>query len=181
MTVTVPPPEPRFRPSRSRPSSRTDPPGYCCGRPPNDPGGAGSAGRSAADRRDWPSTSASARRQSAKRGRRSAPSVLFTPAAEPGRSSGTWPSPPGRPDTSASGSTEHRGIRRTGSVGQDPGPRLLPALQSGRAIQLRRDGLTSSYLDEPVLPALREHLEQSWPFQPSGNRRRRPRRVVADR
>jgi DNA-binding transcriptional MocR family regulator len=48
-----------------------------------------------------------------------------------------------------------------------PDPLLLPALHE--AIERFSAGATawtSSYLDEPVLPALREHLEESWPFRP---------------
>ena len=48
-----------------------------------------------------------------------------------------------------------------------PDPLLLPALRE--AIERFSAGATawtSSYLDEPVLPALREHLEASWPFRP---------------
>ena len=48
-----------------------------------------------------------------------------------------------------------------------PDPDLLPALHE--AIERFSAGATawtSSYLDEPVLPALREHLEASWPFRP---------------
>ena len=47
-----------------------------------------------------------------------------------------------------------------------PDPDLLPALHE--AIERFSSGATawtSSYLDEPVLAALREHLEQSWPFR----------------
>jgi len=47
-----------------------------------------------------------------------------------------------------------------------PDPVLLPALHE--AIERFSSGATawtSSYLDEPVLAALREHLEQSWPFR----------------
>lgn len=47
-----------------------------------------------------------------------------------------------------------------------PDPALLPPLHE--AIQRFSSGATawtSSYLDEPVLPALREHLEASWPFR----------------
>ncbi|MCP3858825.1 MAG: hypothetical protein GY704_04175, partial [Phycisphaeraceae bacterium] len=47
-----------------------------------------------------------------------------------------------------------------------PDPALLPALHE--AVERFTSGATawtSSYLDEPVLPALREHLEQSWPFR----------------
>ncbi|HEY7821872.1 MAG TPA: GntR family transcriptional regulator, partial [Acidimicrobiia bacterium] len=47
-----------------------------------------------------------------------------------------------------------------------PDPYLLPALHE--AIERFSSGATawtSSYLDEPVLPALREHLEASWPFR----------------
>lgn len=47
-----------------------------------------------------------------------------------------------------------------------PDPHLLPALHE--AIERFSSGATawtSSYLDEPVLPALREHLEASWPFR----------------
>ena len=48
-----------------------------------------------------------------------------------------------------------------------PDPALLPALHE--AVERFSSGATawtSSYLDEPVLPALREHLEDSWPFRP---------------
>ena len=47
-----------------------------------------------------------------------------------------------------------------------PDPALLPALHE--AVKRFTSGATawtSSYLDEPVLSALREHLEQSWPFR----------------
>ncbi|HCL70026.1 MAG TPA: GntR family transcriptional regulator, partial [Actinobacteria bacterium] len=47
-----------------------------------------------------------------------------------------------------------------------PDPALLPALHE--AVERFTSGATawtSSYLDQPVLPALREHLEQSWPFR----------------
>lgn len=47
-----------------------------------------------------------------------------------------------------------------------PDPALLPPLHE--AIERFSAGATawtSSYLDEPVLPALREHLEASWPFR----------------
>lgn len=47
-----------------------------------------------------------------------------------------------------------------------PDPALLPALHE--AIERFTSGATawtSSYLDEPVLAALREHLETSWPFR----------------
>ena len=48
-----------------------------------------------------------------------------------------------------------------------PDPQLLPALHE--AIERFSAGATawtSSYLDEPVLPALRDFLEDSWPFRP---------------
>jgi DNA-binding transcriptional MocR family regulator len=48
-----------------------------------------------------------------------------------------------------------------------PDPRLLPALRE--AVERFSTGATawtSSYLDEPVLPELREQLEASWPFRP---------------
>ena len=48
-----------------------------------------------------------------------------------------------------------------------PDPGLLPALHE--AIERFSAGATawtSSYLDEPVLPALRTFLEDSWPFRP---------------
>ena len=47
-----------------------------------------------------------------------------------------------------------------------PDPALLPALHEAiERFSLGATAWTSSYLDEPVLPALREHLENSWPFR----------------
>jgi DNA-binding transcriptional MocR family regulator len=46
-----------------------------------------------------------------------------------------------------------------------PDPALLPDL--GPLVQrIRRHSLTSSYLDDPVLPELAERVRADWPFQP---------------
>lgn len=48
-----------------------------------------------------------------------------------------------------------------------PDPELLPALRDAvERFSAGATAWTSSYLDEPVLPALRETLEGSWPFRP---------------
>ncbi|MCB1031522.1 MAG: aminotransferase class I/II-fold pyridoxal phosphate-dependent enzyme [Acidimicrobiales bacterium] len=46
-----------------------------------------------------------------------------------------------------------------------PDPALLPDL-GPILTKVPRSDLTSSYLDEPVLPALREQLLATWPFEP---------------
>ena len=46
-----------------------------------------------------------------------------------------------------------------------PDPALLPELGPVIA-RVSRQSLTSSYLDEPVLPELAEHLRAHWPFEP---------------
>jgi len=46
-----------------------------------------------------------------------------------------------------------------------PDPALLADL-GPILTKVPRSDLTSSYLDEPVLPALREHLLSTWPFEP---------------
>ncbi len=47
-----------------------------------------------------------------------------------------------------------------------PDPALLPDLSSALARVSRGGSLTTSYLDDPVLPALHEVLTDSWPFPP---------------
>jgi DNA-binding transcriptional MocR family regulator len=46
-----------------------------------------------------------------------------------------------------------------------PDPELLPSLTEAMA-RVGDRSRTSSYLDDPVLPELREHLASSWPFTP---------------
>jgi DNA-binding transcriptional MocR family regulator len=46
-----------------------------------------------------------------------------------------------------------------------PDPMLLPEL-SGVLARVSRGSLTTSYLDDPVLPALSEVLHETWPFTP---------------
>ncbi|HET7430988.1 MAG TPA: aminotransferase class I/II-fold pyridoxal phosphate-dependent enzyme [Nocardioides sp.] len=46
-----------------------------------------------------------------------------------------------------------------------PDPRLLPDLHAAMQ-RVPRDDAAHSYLEEPVVPALREVLETSWPFRP---------------
>jgi DNA-binding transcriptional MocR family regulator len=46
-----------------------------------------------------------------------------------------------------------------------PDPSLLPDLGPVVA-RVSRQSLTSSYLDQPVLPQLEEHLRSAWPFTP---------------
>lgn len=44
-----------------------------------------------------------------------------------------------------------------------PDPRLLPDLHAAM-LRTRRDATAHSYLEDPVIPALREVLETSWPY-----------------
>lgn len=85
--------------------------------------------------------------------------------------------PRGRLGTFVVGPLQRRGPRRYRKVGQAhgrfdldlstgiPDPELLPEL-GGPLSRVGRSNLTTSYLDNPVLPVLGEALADGWPFAP---------------